>query len=89
MYVIGKTVFFPDWPPGFATIAILLFFILGINSILMGVIGEYLGRIFQQLKTPILTIIESSLDGSADGDRRVEVVPRKTERIAGDAPHFS
>lgn len=83
LYAIGKTVFFKNWPPGFATIVILLFFILGINSILLGVIGEYLGRIFRQLKTPILTVIEASSDDSPHDRGGIEIVARKSAANAG------
>lgn len=56
-YLVGT-----EWPPGFTTLAVLITFSIGINSLLLGVIGEYLARIFQQLKQPPGVIIEASLD---------------------------
>jgi len=37
-------------PPGFATLVVALFFLTGIQLITIGVIGEYVGRIFEEVK---------------------------------------
>jgi polyisoprenyl-phosphate glycosyltransferase len=37
-------------PPGFATLIVSLFFLAGIQLITLGVIGEYVGRIFEEAK---------------------------------------
>lgn len=61
-YVIGRLVFGKDWPPGFATIIILILGSLSLNALFLGVIGEYLGRIYRQVKRRPLTIIERELN---------------------------
>lgn len=48
-------------PAGFTTITTLVLGSLGINAMLLGVIGEYLGRMYLQMKRVPLTIIEEDL----------------------------
>jgi polyisoprenyl-phosphate glycosyltransferase len=44
-------------PPGFATTVVAIFFLAGIQLITIGVIGEYVGRIFEEVKHRPLYII--------------------------------
>ena len=61
-YGIGHIVLGKDWPPGFATIVILILGSLSLNALFLGVIGEYLGRIYRQVKRRPLTIVERELN---------------------------
>jgi dolichol-phosphate mannosyltransferase len=61
-YGVGRIFFAQDWPPGFATIIILLLGSLSLNALFLGIIGEYLGRIYKQVKRRPLTIIERQLN---------------------------
>ena len=49
-YLIGKLYFDASWPRGFATTTILILFSLSLNALFLGIIGEYLGRIYANLK---------------------------------------
>jgi glycosyltransferase involved in cell wall biosynthesis len=51
-----------DWPAGFATLAMLLLISLALNAIFLGIIGEYLARIYRQVKPVPLTIVERFID---------------------------
>ncbi len=44
-------------PPGFATTVVAIFFLAGIQLITIGVIGEYIGRIFEEVKQRPLYLI--------------------------------
>ena len=61
-YVIAKFVTRSEWPAGFATLAALILISISINAMLLGIIGEYLGRMYQQGKKQPLTIIEDVID---------------------------
>ena len=58
-----------DWPPGFATITVLILLGMSLNAIFMGVLGEYISRIYQQVRQRPLTLIERSLNMGPRHDR--------------------
>ena len=64
-YAAGRLFFGADWPPGFASLIILVLGSLGLNALFLGIIGEYLGRIYKQVKRRPLTIIEQEIGAAA------------------------
>jgi dolichol-phosphate mannosyltransferase len=44
-------------PPGFATLVVAVFFLAGIQLITIGVMGEYIGRIFDEVKRRPLYVV--------------------------------
>jgi len=65
-YAIGRLLFGTNWPPGFASIIILLLGSLSLNALFLGIIGEYLGRIYKQVKRRPLTIVEREINSASD-----------------------
>lgn len=61
-YMIGKLVFRFDWPAGFATTTLLILLSMTLNAIFLGIVGEYVGRIFMQSKRRPTTIVETTLN---------------------------
>jgi polyisoprenyl-phosphate glycosyltransferase len=61
-YYFFRKIFGADWPEGFAATTILLLFSLSINTLFLGVIGEYVGRIYKQVKRKPVTIIEETIN---------------------------
>jgi polyisoprenyl-phosphate glycosyltransferase len=63
LWYVGRYLFSgSDWPPGFATLAVLLLGSIGLNAVLIGILGEYVGRIYEEVRVRPLTIIETSLN---------------------------
>lgn len=62
LYYVVLRVFHPDLPQGLASIHILVLFGIGLNAFLLGVIGEYLLRIFLVLRAEPVAIVEQSLN---------------------------
>lgn len=52
-------------PPGFATLIVAIFFLAGMQLITIGVIGEYVGRIFEEVKRRPLYVVRQ-----VSGDHR-------------------
>ena len=65
-YILGRLVFGQDWPAGFATTTILLLMSIAINAMFMGIIGEYLGRIFLQAKQRPDPLVQARLNFPKD-----------------------
>ncbi|MSP92710.1 MAG: glycosyltransferase [Myxococcales bacterium] len=61
-YVVGRALFGQAWPAGFATVTVLVLLSISLNALFLGVIGEYLGRVYQQVKRRPTTIVERCID---------------------------
>ena len=68
-YAVGRVILRAEWPAGFTTLAALILLSISINAMLLGIIGEYLGRMYRQVRETPVTIIESVIDNSP-ADRR-------------------
>ncbi|MGO4389120.1 glycosyltransferase family 2 protein [Microvirga sp. 2YAF29] len=61
-YLLARIFFGADWPPGVATSTILTLLSIGMNALLLGIIGEYIGRIYKNVKRMPITISEAVID---------------------------
>ena len=61
-YLVGKLLFGQEWPPGFATLVVLLLMSMTLNAMFLGILGEYIGRIFLQTKNINAPIVEAALN---------------------------
>jgi len=50
------------WPKGFATITVLILISISLNALFLGILGEYLGRIYRQLRRHPVTVIDQTLN---------------------------
>lgn len=63
-YLVARVTFHKIWPEGLASSSILILITMGMNAIFLGIIGEYIGRIYRNIKKTSFTIIEASIDSS-------------------------
>lgn len=60
IYFLGRLFFGEDWPQGFATTTTLQLLSISVTSLFLGIIGEYLGRIYRQVKRRPHVVIEKT-----------------------------
>jgi len=70
-----------NWPAGFATLAILMLISLAMNALFLGIIGEYIGRMYRQVKAGPLTIVDRLIDRM--DPREPQTGGRGTRSVAG------
>jgi glycosyltransferase involved in cell wall biosynthesis len=58
--IIFTKIFFDKGVPGYSSIMSVILFLSGINFIFIGIIGEYVGRIFNEVKARPLYIVEET-----------------------------
>jgi polyisoprenyl-phosphate glycosyltransferase len=61
-YTIGRLLAGSDWPSGFATLAVLIAMGASLNAIFLGIIGEYVGRIYNQVRQRPNTVVEYTIN---------------------------
>lgn len=62
IYIVGRLLLGQLWPAGFATTTVLLLMSITLNALFLGIIGEYLGRMFMQSKHRPVPIIQATLN---------------------------
>lgn len=76
VYLVARLVFDVAWPPGFATTTLLLLLGMALNALFLGIIGEYLGRIYRQVSANHDVIVEVALGEPSNPDRLPPAVDR-------------
>ena len=61
-----------SWPRGYASIIVLLTLSMAANSVLLGVVGEYVGRIFDEVRVRPLTIVAETINSPSQGESTVK-----------------
>ena len=66
LFIFIKTLLFGDPVPGFPTLIIVVLLLGGIQLLFLGILGEYIGKIFKEAKgRPIYLIGETNIDQTA------------------------
>ena len=79
MLFIVKTMIFGTDVPGFPTIVISVMFLSGVQLVFLGIIGEYLGRIYEEVKARPLYLVADEIG--------LETPPGRAERPRDRAEH--
>ena len=66
LYYVILRLLQPDLPRGFVSIQLLVLFGIGLNAFLLGIIGEYILRIYRVLRSDPIAIVERSLNMQPD-----------------------
>lgn len=61
-YLVGKLFFQNEWPEGLASSSILMLFSIGLNGIFLGLIGEYISRLYRSMLGGSFTIVEEHVN---------------------------
>lgn len=61
-YVVGRLISSEAWPAGFATTTVLMLFGISLNALFLGIIGEYIARIYRQVRRRPTVIVERALN---------------------------
>lgn len=69
VFYVLKTLFFGDPVPGFPTLVVVVLMLGGIQLMVLGVIGEYLGRVFNETKQRPLYFATDIYPSDAEGAR--------------------
>jgi dolichol-phosphate mannosyltransferase len=68
VYAFARLFFESGWPAGFTTLAALVLLGISVNAMLLGIIGEYMGRMYRQVRESPVTIIEAFIDPALQPD---------------------
>lgn len=83
LYVIlffARPVFLQPPPPGLTTVLLLSLFSLGIQSLFLGIIGEYVGRVYNQGKGRPVYLVDRTIGFEAS---RADAHPGVTSKAVG------
>lgn len=64
--IVLRTMIWGSDVPGFPTLVVSVMFFSGIQLVFLGIIGEYIGRIFAEVKRRPLYIVAEEIGGDAD-----------------------
>ncbi len=61
VYVLGRKLFTDQFVPGWTSVIVAVLFLGGIQLISLGIIGDYIGRIYEEVKQRPLYVIDESI----------------------------
>jgi polyisoprenyl-phosphate glycosyltransferase len=80
--ILAQTLLFGNDVPGFASLILSVLFFSGLQLIFLGMLGEYIGRIFSEVKRRPLYIIAETIGGAA----KIENTKPKATASKGASP---
>jgi polyisoprenyl-phosphate glycosyltransferase len=68
-FVVMRIFFRHDWPEGLAALSVMILFMIGLNALFLGILGEYIGRIYLNSRSRPIVIVENRIDNGAADSR--------------------
>ncbi len=69
LYIVADTLIFGNPVPGWPTVTVGVMFLGGVQLLSIGVLGEYIGRIFAEVKQRPTYFVSRVIAAHRDGDR--------------------
>jgi hypothetical protein len=73
-YSVLAKLFFDETPKGFTAVIVIMTFLSGMNLLFLGLLGEYLGRVYEEVKRRPLYVVDRLVRGAPEAAERS--VPR-------------
>lgn len=74
IYFVGETLMYGVDVPGFASLIVSVTFLAGVQLLSLGVLGEYIGRIFAEVKGRPLYIVQGEIGDLGEADHPTAAV---------------
>lgn len=84
-YILVQALFFSNYLPGVSSVLFAVLALGGVQLLCMGVLGQYVGRLFDQSKARPLYIVAGVRNPACEG----EPSPAATMEAWNDAPHMA
>ena len=65
LYAVGAKLLYGHTPQGFTALIVIMTFLSGTNLLFLGLLGEYLGRVYEEVKRRPLYVIDRVVRGGA------------------------
>jgi glycosyltransferase involved in cell wall biosynthesis len=82
LITIFKTMYFGIDVPGYASLLVSMLFLGGIQLIGIGILGQYLGRVYDEIKRRPIYIVRRDITAEVPQDNLVSIGPGKRHRRA-------
>jgi glycosyltransferase involved in cell wall biosynthesis len=66
LFIVTKTIVFGIDVPGYASMMVTMLFLGGVQLFFLGLLGEYIGRIFKEVKNRPLYVVQETIGLNSD-----------------------
>jgi dolichol-phosphate mannosyltransferase len=83
LYALFLRLFTENWEPGWTLLFISIFFLAGMTLCCLGIVGEYVGRIYREIKRRPLYVMDERLGFETAGDGKPASTSMQVEAPVG------